>query len=331
MPRCCVLSPTTCRDDVLTDDETRRTVPGARGAHRNPAFAPVRNGGTDYLSLPVPQWDDDPLSCALVKHDVLADDGTRRGMEQQMAQLAPRLQQLKSDSQSNLAAVQAQFLTSQGETQAVKAERAAAQSQVVQLQQQQQQAYAALQAAQTAAQEAHAAATQVSSSSPTTPPPAHAYSAPLVDTRTIGCPRHLGVAPTGWAEWRFAVEAYVMAVHPDRAMLFKAAEAQGSNPIDPTSLGPRQRALSTPLYYMLVRLTTDDALWIVKTVTPGHGAEVWRRICWEYEPTIGNRTGAVLKNLRRREIGASAHSHGRHQLHTEPGGAVDLVVKGKVP
>ena len=47
------------------------------------------------------------------------------------------------------------------------------------------------------------------------------------------------------------------------------------------------QSLSTQLYNMLVMMLSDQALEIVRNSPGGVGAEVWRKLLWEYEPGVG--------------------------------------------
>ena len=60
---------------------------------------------------------------------------------------------------------------------------------------------------------------------------------------------------------------------------------------------------STQLYYMLVMMLNDQALEVVRNSPEGIGAEVWRRLLWEYDPGVGIRYGATLPSLLKRRFG----------------------------
>jgi hypothetical protein len=129
-----------------------------------------------------------------------------------------------------------------------------------------------------------------------------------VDTRTLGKPSSFGGRREAWREFRFVFEAFACAAHPHMMDLFRGAEAMNERPIarlDP--LEPKE-PLSRQLYYMLVMLTTDDAHRLMTNVEQGNGAEAWRRLCWEYEPNVRVRHGAVLHALLRREFGKDPSS-----------------------
>ena len=63
------------------------------------------------------------------------------------------------------------------------------------------------------------------------------------------------------------------------------------------------QSLSTQLYDMLVMMLSDQALEIVRNSPEEVGAEVWRKLPWEYEPEVGIRHGAMLQSLLKRRFG----------------------------
>ena len=64
---------------------------------------------------------------------------------------------------------------------------------------------------------------------------------------------------------------------------------------------------------MLVMMLSDQALEIVRNSPEGVGAEVWRKLLWEYEPGVGIRYGAMLQSLLKRRFG----EHDETDLATE--------------
>ena len=129
-----------------------------------------------------------------------------------------------------------------------------------------------------------------------------------VDTRTLGRPQSFPGKREAWREFRFVFEAFASAAHPKMQEVFQKAESMGSVQIFVTDLDAEMNALSRQLYYMLVMLTTDDAHRMLSNVPQGNGAEAWRRLCWEYEPDVRVRHGAVLHALLRREFGRDGSS-----------------------
>ena len=63
------------------------------------------------------------------------------------------------------------------------------------------------------------------------------------------------------------------------------------------------QSLSTQLCFMLVMMLSDQALEIVRNSPEEVGAEVWRKLLWEYEPGVGIRCGAMLQSLLKRRFG----------------------------
>ena len=64
-----------------------------------------------------------------------------------------------------------------------------------------------------------------------------------------------------------------------------------------------ERSLTTLLYYMLMKMLSDQALEIVRNSPEGVGAEVWRKLLWENEPGVGIRFGGMLQSLLKRRFG----------------------------
>ena len=64
---------------------------------------------------------------------------------------------------------------------------------------------------------------------------------------------------------------------------------------------------------MLVMMLSDQALEILRNSPEGNGAEVWRKLLWEYEPGVGIRHGAMLQSLLKRRFG----EHGETDLARE--------------
>ena len=50
------------------------------------------------------------------------------------------------------------------------------------------------------------------------------------------------------------------------------------------------QSLSTQLYYILVMMLSDQALEIVRNSPEGNGAEVWRKLLWQYELVLVSDT-----------------------------------------
>ena len=63
------------------------------------------------------------------------------------------------------------------------------------------------------------------------------------------------------------------------------------------------QSLTTQMYYMQVMMLSDQALEIVRNSLEGVGAEVWRKLPWEYEHGVGIRYGAMLQSLLKRRFG----------------------------
>eukprot|EP00971_Amphidinium_carterae_P125106 2478800-Amphidinium_carterae.1 len=80
----------------------------------------------------------------------------------------------------------------------------------------------------------------------------------------------------------------------------------GASKLEQADLDTHKQNLSRQLYYILVLICTDHALDIIKSVEEGCGAEAWRKLSHEFEPSSGARFGALLQNMLRREFGTKA-------------------------
>ena len=87
-----------------------------------------------------------------------------------------------------------------------------------------------------------------------------------------------------------------------KAIMDKSA-LNGATAIITAALTPEETQLSTQLFYMLVLLSKDRALALIRNCPENNGAEVWRRLVWEFEPSVGVRYTTILQALLRRKFG----------------------------
>ena len=76
--------------------------------------------------------------------------------------------------------------------------------------------------------------------------------------------------------------------------MFELATRKGSDPVVNSDITAELQSLSTQLYSMLVMMLSDQALEIVRNSPEGVGAEMWRKLLWEY---VRVRYGAMLQSL----------------------------------
>ena len=76
--------------------------------------------------------------------------------------------------------------------------------------------------------------------------------------------------------------------------LFDLARQKGSDLVVNGDMTAELQSLSTQLYYMLVMMLSDQALEIVLNSPEGFGAELWRKLLWEYELDVGIIYGAMV-------------------------------------
>ena len=85
--------------------------------------------------------------------------------------------------------------------------------------------------------------------------------------------------------------------------VLELATREGSDPVINSGMTVELQSLSTQLYHMLVMMLGDQALEIVRNSPERVGAEVWRKLLWEYDPGVGIRFGAMLQSLLKRRFG----------------------------
>ena len=92
------------------------------------------------------------------------------------------------------------------------------------------------------------------------------------------------------------------------------------------------QSLSTQLYYMLVMMLSDQALLeIVRHSPEGVGAEVWRKLLWEYEPGVGTRYGAMLQSLLKRRFGEHDETDLAREIESSERASTSPVISSVMP
>ena len=131
-------------------------------------------------------------------------------------------------------------------------------------------------------------------------PTPQARQAALVDTRLVKQPNTFEGDKENWADWAFTFRAYAAAVSTDIAKVLAHAEIQ-DKPCG--QFGEEAGVQATAqLYYILVMLMKGAAMKKARTAIAGHGAEVWRLLCLEYEPKQRRRFQAMLANVLRARL-----------------------------
>ena len=125
----------------------------------------------------------------------------------------------------------------------------------------------------------------------------------VIDTRTLEKPKSFSGQSSEWTSWQFTFKAFACAVHPKMKEVFELATRKGADPVNASDITGELQSLSTQLYFMLVMMLSDQAQEIVRNSPEGIGAEVWRKLLWEYEPGVGIRYGAMLQSLLKERFG----------------------------
>ena len=99
-----------------------------------------------------------------------------------------------------------------------------------------------------------------------------------------------------------------MAIHVQGIRLRSAPEDEGSlrrcsEPVVHSDMTAELQSLSAQVYYMLVMMLSDHTLEIVRNSPEGNGAEVWRKLLWDYESGVSIGYGAMLQSPLKRRFG----------------------------
>ena len=120
---------------------------------------------------------------------------------------------------------------------------------------------------------------------------------------TLGKPKSFTGETAVWTTWQFTFTAFACAAHPRMKEVSDVATRKGSDPVVISDMTAELQSLRTQLYYMLVMTLNDQALEVVRNSPEGIGAEVWRKLLWEYDPGVGFRYGVTLPSLVKRRFG----------------------------
>ena len=90
-----------------------------------------------------------------------------------------------------------------------------------------------------------------------------------------------------------------------------------TDPLDlPTA--PNDNQVNAQLYYVLAMLVVDGVMKKARNAPVGHGSDIWRMLCGEYEPRQRRRfqsmLGAIVRVQLRKPLGKSLESLER-QVH----------------
>ena len=127
-------------------------------------------------------------------------------------------------------------------------------------------------------------------------------SAGVIGTRTLGKPKSFTGQTSEWTPWQFTFNAFACAAHPKK-VVFDLATQKGADPDVNSDMTAELQSQTAQLYFMLVMMLSNQALEIVWNFPEGSGAEVWRKLLWEYKPGVGIRYGVMLQPLLKRRFG----------------------------
>ena len=138
-------------------------------------------------------------------------------------------------------------------------------------------------------------------------------SAGVIDTRTLGKPKSFIGQTAEWTTWQFTFKAFACVAHPKMKEVFDLAARKGSEAVVDSDMTAELQSLSTPLYYMLVMMLSEQALEIVRNFSEENGAECGASCFGNYEQGVGIRYGTMLPSLLKRRFG----EHGETDLARE--------------
>ena len=151
----------------------------------------------------------------------------------------------------------------------------------------------------------------------------------------LGKPKSFTGQTAEWTTWQYTFKAFACAAHPKMKDVFDIAARKGSQPVVNSDMTAELQSLSTQMYYMLVMMPSDQALEIVRNPPEGIGAEVLRKLLWEYEPGVGIRYGAMLQSLLKQNLvnmmRQTWHGRSSHSSVTSPSMSSSHVISSAMP
>ena len=122
----------------------------------------------------------------------------------------------------------------------------------------------------------------------------------VIDTRFVKQPAAFDGDGTKWADWALTFRAYASAASNRTVVWMEHAQGE-IEPLDlPTS--PSDRQVNAQLYCVLAMLVKDGALKKARNAPVGHGSEIWRLLCDEYEQRQRRRFHALLSAILRVQL-----------------------------
>ena len=119
----------------------------------------------------------------------------------------------------------------------------------------------------------------------------------LVDTRIVDKPGKFSGKAEAWRDWS---ETFVSFCSASDRRLGVALEKYSklTEAVLMEDMSEEEKVISESLHYILVTLTRDKAADIRRNVVEKKsGLEVWRALCFEYEPQTENRFGGLLAGI----------------------------------
>ena len=148
----------------------------------------------------------------------------------------------------------------------------------------------------------------VEAASSAIPTPQQVLLPSVIDTSLIKHPVVFDGDKTKWADWVFTFRAYASAVSTRMVVVMEHAQS-ATEPWDLPAAASVNQA-NAQLRYVLVVLVKDGAMKQAGNAPVGHGREIWRLKCEEYDTHQRRRfqamLSAILKVQLREPLGESA-------------------------
>ena len=119
----------------------------------------------------------------------------------------------------------------------------------------------------------------------------------LIDTKAIGKPPPFDGEETRWREWSYVFKAYLGMMDSGMTPLLAASETS-TEAIQLEQMGPTTQDRSQTLQYVLILMTRNRALRIVRLAGGSrNGFEAWRKLTAWYEPHEAGRQVGLLSQI----------------------------------
>ena len=118
-----------------------------------------------------------------------------------------------------------------------------------------------------------------------------------IDTRTLGKPDTFSGEQGRWSDWKTVTTAYCAVISDRLGTLMQSIEDGSASNLKRALLTGQDPELGAQLFYILVMITRQQALTLVKNSGPQEGFLAWQRFIEHFEPTAKTRQAGQLLAL----------------------------------